>query len=148
MQWRRWMPGPKHGVARGVAVYGIPHGPGPDHLDELLGRCERLRGWARAHGFILTGVPEDLELLDQAIDEWSNDAQGALLGTEAGLFLGTVIIASVAGARWRVWPNGHPVVRLASGRELDAVAVGDDRVSKGVPRLTAAFADAAAGPPP
>ena len=74
--------------------------------------------------------------------------QVASLGNEAGLFLATVIIASVAGARWRVWPNGHPVVRLASGRELDAVAVGDDRVSKGAPRLTAAYADAAAGPQP
>ena len=74
--------------------------------------------------------------------------QVASLGNEAGLFPATVIIASVAGARWRVWPNGHPVVRLASGRELDAVAVGDDRVSKGAPRLTAAYAGAAAGPQP
>jgi Family of unknown function (DUF6278) len=146
VQWRRWMPRPKHGIARGVVVYGVPHGPDPDRLDELLGRCDKLRGWVRFRGgFALSGVPEDLELLDQAIDEWHDDGQIATLGNEVGLFLGTVIIASVPGARWQLWPNGHPVLRLASGREVDVVALGGDRVSKGTPRLTRAFADAAAG---
>jgi hypothetical protein len=142
------MPGPEHGVARGVAAYGFPHGPNPDHLHELLGRCERLRGWASARGFVLSGVPEDLELLDQAIDEWRNDTETAALANEAGLYLGTVIIASAVGARWRVWPNGHPVVRLASGHDVDVVAVGGDRVRQGAPRLIDAFTDAAAGPRP
>ena len=139
------MPGPKHGVPRGMAVYGAPHGPAPDRLDELLSRCERLRGWARVRGgFVLSGVPEDLELLDQAIDDWHHDGQTATLGNEAGLFLGAVIIASVPGARWQLWPNGHPVLRLTSGRELDVVALGGDRVCAGTPRLTRAFADATA----
>lgn len=140
--WRRWMPGPKRGVARGVAVSGHPHGPDPDHLHELLGRCEELRSWARMHGLALSGIPEDLELLDQAIDELPTEGE-LPPGSEAGLFLGTVIIACVAGACWRVWPNGHPVIRLASGRELDVVAMGDDRVSKGAPRFINVFADAA-----
>ncbi len=63
--------------------------------------------------------------------------------------------ASTRQAAWRRkrvsagGPNGHPVVRLASGRERDVVAVGDDRVvSKGAPRLTGAFADVTAGPGP
>lgn len=141
--WRRWMPGPKRGVARGVAVYGHPHGPDPDHLHELLGRCEQLRRWARMHGLVLSGIPEDLELLDQVIDELP-PMEPPAPGNEAGLFLGTVILASVAGARWRVWPNAHPVIRLASGRELDVVAMGNDRVRKGTPRLITVFADAAA----
>jgi Family of unknown function (DUF6278) len=132
-------------MARGVVVYGVPRGPEPDRLDELLSRCDRLRSWARVRGgFVLSGVPEDLELLDQAIDEWHHDGQTATLANEAGLFLGTVIIASIPGARWQLWPNGHPVLRLASGREVDAVALGGDRVSKGGPRLTRVFADAAA----
>jgi len=63
VQWRRWMPGPRHGVARGSAVYGMPHGPDPGPLDELLGRCSRLRSWARTRGFVLSGVPADLTLL-------------------------------------------------------------------------------------
>jgi hypothetical protein len=53
-----------------------------------------------------------LELLDQAIDEQPHDAETALAG-EVGLFLGTVIINSAVGARWRVWPNGHPVILTA-----------------------------------
>jgi hypothetical protein len=144
------MRGPKHGVPRGVAVDSNPrHAPDPARLDDLLGRCERLRGWARAHGITLSGVPEDLELLDWAIGEWAHDPQAAGLGSEAGLFLGTVIIGSVAGACWRMWPDGHPVVRLRSGRELDVVALANSRVTSGYPRLAEAFADAAAtGPPP
>jgi uncharacterized protein DUF6278 len=141
--WRRWMPGPKRGVARGVVVYGHPHVPDPDHLHELLGRCEQLRRWARMHGLVLSGIPEDLELLDQVIDELS-PMEPSAQGNEAGLFLGTVILASVAGTRWRVWPNAHPVIRLASGRELDVVAMGNDRVRKGTPRLITVFTDAAA----
>ncbi len=144
--WRRWIPGPRRGAARGVAVYGHPRSPNPDQLQELLGRCEELRSWARMHGLALSGIPEDLEPLDQAIGEWPADARLPALGNETGLFLGTVIIASVVGARWRVWPNGHPVIRLASGRVLDVVAMGNDRVSKGAPRLIDVFADAAAAP--
>jgi hypothetical protein len=67
---------------------------------------------------------------------------GAAL-TEAGLFLGSVIVATVAGARWRLWPNGHPVVHLASGRDLDVAAVASDRVNRGAPRLADVYPDAA-----
>jgi hypothetical protein len=72
-----WLPGPK----RGVAVYGHPHGPDPDQLDELLGRCKGLRSWARMRGLVLSGIPEDLELLDQAIDEWPAGGQPPHRGT-------------------------------------------------------------------
>jgi hypothetical protein len=54
-----------------------------------------------------------------------------------------VIVATVVGAHWRLWPNGHPVVHLASGRDLDVAAVASDRVSKGAPRLADVYADAA-----
>ena len=96
----------------------------------------------------LSGVPADLALLDHALGERRDDQEIAVLGTEVGLFLGTVITASVRGARWRVWPNGHPVVRLASGRELDVAAIGSARVHAGAPRLAHAFADAAGDPRP
>lgn len=125
--------------------------PGAEQLNELLGRCDRLRTWARAHGFELEDVPEDLGLLDQAFEEAINQGGSGLGGPlpvagEAGLFLGTVIIATIPGARWRVWPNGHPVVRLLPGRDLDVVAMAHDRVTRGVPLLAAAYASAAAGP--
>ena len=58
-----------------------------------------------------------------------------------------MIVATVAGAHWRLWPNGHPVVRLASGRDLDVAAMASERVSKGVPRLADIYADAEADPP-
>jgi hypothetical protein len=35
---------------------------------DLLGRYERLHDWARLQGFGLQPVPEDLALLDEAID--------------------------------------------------------------------------------
>jgi hypothetical protein len=113
-----------------------------------------LRAFARAHGFELDGSPQDLGPLDQAIDEATGQATSELGGpsrtgaalTEAGLFLGSVIVATVVGARWRLWPNGHPVVHLASGRDLDVAAMASDRVSKGAPRLADVYADAAADP--
>ena len=153
-RWRRWIPGPKHGLPRSVAVYAVPR-PGPQHLGELLGRCEQLRTWARAHGLELDGDPEELGLLDQALEEAIDQARGELGGpsriaavaNQAGLFLGTVIIATVPGARWRPWPNGHPVVRLPSNRDLDVVALAGDRVSKGAPLLADIYARATASRP-
>jgi hypothetical protein len=65
-RWRRWIPGPRHRLARSVAVYGVPR-PNPEHLDGQLGRCEQLRTWARAQGFELDGVLDDLAVLDQPL---------------------------------------------------------------------------------
>ena len=86
------MPGPKHEVARGVAVCGVPHGSDPDRLDELLGRCERLRGGPGARL-----VPDDLELFDRP--PMSGTTMGNRRpGNEADLFLGTVISPASATA--------------------------------------------------
>jgi Family of unknown function (DUF6278) len=153
-RWRRWIPGPRHGLPRGVAVYGVPGRPDPEQLGELLGRCGQLRAFARAHGFELDGSPQDLGPLDQAIDQARDQASSELGGpsqtgaalAEAGLFLGSVIVATVAGAHRRLWPNGHPVVRLASGRDLDVAAMASERVSKGTPRLAGIYANAADPP--
>jgi Family of unknown function (DUF6278) len=150
-QWRRWLPGPKHGLARGVMIYGAPRPPGPEQLRDSLGQCESLRAWARLQGLELDPVPEDLTLLDEAIDraiaEYGPHAPMSPEGNDAGLFLGTVIVSAIHGAHWRLWPNGHPVVRLASGRDLDVVALGHDRVHTGQPRLADVYTDAAATDP-
>jgi hypothetical protein len=144
-QWRRWLPGPKHGVARGVVVFGSSgYARDVDGLNAHLGLCPALRSWARGRGFALSGVPQDLEVLDDEAGEQDHDALTAL-ASDAGLFLGTVIINNAAGARWRVWPNGHPVVLTASGYELDVVAVANRRFSTGGPRLADVYADAIAG---
>ena len=61
------------------------------------------------------------------------------------MFAGTVITGHVQGALWKVWPNGHPVVRTASGCDLDVVALVHDRMARGQPGLAALYADTAAG---
>jgi hypothetical protein len=66
----------------------------------------------------------------------------------AGLFLGTVIVSTIHGAHWRLWPNGHPVVRLVPGRDLDVIALANDRLRSGQPRLAAVYADATAATDP
>jgi hypothetical protein len=120
-----------------VAVYGVPRRPNPELLDKPPGRCDQLRAFAGAHGFELDGSPQDLALLDQAIDQATTGLSGpprigAALA-EAGPFLGSVIVATVVGTRWRLWPNRHPVVQLAWGRDLDVAVMASDRVSKGAP---------------
>ena len=143
---RRWLPSPKYGVACGVAVFGsrgfARDGAG---LNELLGRWPALRSWAEARGLALSGVPEDLQQLDREIGKQDRDPVTTALANEAGLFLGAVIINSAAGARWRVWPNGHPVVLTESGRELDVVAMANRRFRTGKPRLAEVYSDAVTG---
>jgi hypothetical protein len=132
-------------------VYGAPMAPAPEQLREMLGRCERLQDWARLRGSGPNPVPDDLALLDEAIDrviaEHGRHTRMSAVGNEAGQFLGTVIVSTIHGAHWRLWPNGHPVVRLASGRDLDVIALAHDRVDSGQPRLADAYADAAATDP-
>ena len=145
-QWRRWLPAPKRGVARGVAVFGtVDYARNVDELNAHLGLCPALRSWAQGHGLALSGVPQDLRVLDDEIGEQDHDALMAALANDIGLFLGTVIIDNAAGARWQVWPNGHPVILTASGRELDVVAMANRRSSTGGPRLADVYADAIAG---
>lgn len=128
---RRWM-GHKHGVARGVVVYGSPGFGGSDSLQELLMRCERLRQWSSDHGLTLDDEPDSLALLDLRLDSWNADPShhGKVdLSNEVGKYLGSVIIKHVPGSSWTAWPNGHPVIRLLSGKELDVTRLSNDRVS-------------------
>jgi hypothetical protein len=102
---------------------------------------------SRHLGVTCSACPLVDEASDQATSELGGRAQIGAALAEAGLFLGSVIVATVTGAHWRLWPNGHPVVRLASGRDLDVTAMASERVSKGAPRLADIYADAAADPP-
>jgi hypothetical protein len=141
--WRQWLPGPRRGVARSVVVHGSP-GFRKDtaRLTELLADCRRLRAWAQEHEVNLNDSPGSLTALDHALGPASEDVVRAL-DIDCGLYLGTVIVRHQPPAWWQVWPNGHPVVRLASGRELDVVAAAHDQAHAGQSRLTALYADAA-----
>jgi hypothetical protein len=96
-RWRRWIPGARHGLPEGVAVYGVPR-PDAEQLDGLLGRCQHLRTWARARGLELEGVPEDLRSLDQALDEAINQAN-----SELGLAVGGRVLERRAHAARQPW---------------------------------------------
>ncbi len=144
MTWRRWRPGPKHGLARGVAVFGPSGSNDQQALTALLARCEALRTWASGHEVALTDDPGSLSALDRNLDAWAAVPEiGPTLGNETGLYLGTVIVNHVRGARWHTWPNGHPVIRLGSGRELDVIALVRQRLAGQGRDLPIVYADAA-----
>jgi hypothetical protein len=43
--------------------------------------------------------------------------------------LGNVIVEHVDGSKWKVWPNGHPVIQLRSGADLDVTAIANERIN-------------------
>ncbi|MFJ2113647.1 DUF6278 family protein [Streptomyces sp. NPDC087850] len=119
-------------------------GDDPAGVAELLSECELLRARATREGLELDDSPASLEALDQLPPRWRDDPEELpWLGNDAGLYLGTVIVRTVPGARWRIWPGGHPVVCLASGRELPVVEAGLDWAATGAPELSQVYAEAA-----
>lgn len=101
---------------------------------ELLSECELLRVRAGRSGLELDDSPASLEALDQLPPHWRDDPEELpWLGNDAGLYLGTVIVRTVEGAAWHIWPGGHPVVRLVSGREIQVVEAGLDWAVNGAP---------------
>jgi hypothetical protein len=141
--WRRWVRGPKHGIARGVAVFGSPgFDNDPGGLADLLADCSQLRAWAENYGLHLDHSPESLVALDDALDRFADQQATRRLANEAGRYLGTVLARHGGGARWQVWPNGHPVIRLPSGHDLDVVAIVDNASRVGKLQLAKHYADA------
>jgi Family of unknown function (DUF6278) len=143
--WRRLLRGPKYGIPRGTAVHGSR---GFKHdlsqIGAALGSCERLRAWAKGHQVDLNDDPASLAALSRALDQrWE-----PLLENEIGLYLGTVTVRNLPQAQWHIWPNGHPVVQLPSGRTLDVVALVDEHARSGELLLADLYADAACDPPP
>ncbi|QKW10123.1 hypothetical protein HUT18_30700 [Streptomyces sp. NA04227] len=116
----------------------------PEGVGGLLAECELLRSQAAAAGLELDDSPASLQALDQLLPRWREDPEVLpWLGNDAGLYLGTVITRSVRGAGWHIWPGGHPVVRLASGREIRVVEAGLDWAVSGAPELSQVYAEAA-----
>ncbi|MFJ5530457.1 DUF6278 family protein [Streptomyces sp. NPDC093261] len=133
----------KRGLSRGVSVFSTGD-PDPGNVAQLLSECELLRSQAEQAGVELDDSAESLEALDQIVPRWRDDEEIVpWLGNDAGLYLGTVIVRTVRGAIWVVRPNGHPVVRLASGREMDVVDAGHTWADTGAPELTQIYAEVA-----
>lgn len=113
-------------------------------IAELLAECELLRRQARRDGVRLDDTAESLTELDQLVPRWRDDPEVQdWLGNDAGLYLGTVIVRTVPGARWGFRDDGQPVIRLASGREFDVVAEGHEWAEDGVPELSQVYAEVA-----
>ncbi|MEV4945472.1 DUF6278 family protein [Streptomyces sp. NPDC053755] len=116
----------------------------PEGMGELLAECELLRARAQEAGVALDDTPRSLAAIDQLPPRWRDDPEELpWLGNDAGLYLGTVIVRTVRGASWQVWPGGQPVVRLASGREINVVEAGLDWAVSGSPELSQVYAEAA-----
>lgn len=118
----------------------------PEGVNEMFSECEMLRVQARAAGLELDESPASLDSLDQLMPRWRRDPEAVpWLGNDAGFYLGTVIIRTIPGAGWQVWPNGQPMIRLASGRELNVIESGVSWAMTGSPELCQAYAEASEG---
>lgn len=106
------------------------HGPSPE-----------FRSWTAERGVALTGSPESLAAIEGRLDEWWRSEAGPSLGNELGFYLGHILAESVPGAHWVAWPNGHPVIRLASGRELDVFDVVRQRLEGRAKSLPEVYAE-------
>ncbi|MFG2636824.1 DUF6278 family protein [Streptomyces sp. NPDC048362] len=116
----------------------------PASVAELLSECELLRSQAARAGVRLDDSPASLEALDQMVPRWRDDAEILpWLGNDAGLYLGTVVVRTVAGAVWTIRSDGEPVVRLPSGREAEVVPAGREWAVSGVPELSQLYAEIA-----
>jgi Family of unknown function (DUF6278) len=140
--WRK-----RRGSADGAAPGAVPAGvreADPQGVAQLLSECELLRARAASAGVALDDSAASLEALDQLLPRWRDDPEELpWLGNDAGLYLGTVVVRNVPGAGWELWPDGGPVVRFASGREIDVVAIGHDWAADGAPELSQVYAEVA-----
>ncbi|TXL89584.1 DUF6278 family protein [Streptomyces sp. IB2014 016-6] len=136
--WRK-----RNGADEGESLASVVGGDA-EGVAELLSECELLRVRAGRSGLELDDSPASLEALDQLPPHWRDDPEELpWLGNDAGLYLGTVIVRTVEGAAWHIWPGGHPVVRLVSGREIQVVEAGLDWAVSGAPELSQVYAEAA-----
>ncbi|WP_443071064.1 DUF6278 family protein [Streptomyces sp. NBC_01476] len=122
----------------------MDNSPDDSGIRELLGENELLRARAADDAVELDGSAGSLAALDQLVPSWREDPEALTeLGNDAGLYLGTVIVNTVPGAAWQIWPDGRPTVRLASGREIDTVELGHSWAEHGSPELSQVQAEAA-----
>jgi hypothetical protein len=142
--WRK-----SHGAtALGGAVVtagesGASGDSGREGIAALLAECELLRAQAERAGVELDDTAASLTALDQLVPRWRDDEELLpWLGNDAGLYLGTVIVRTVPGAVWEL-RSGHPVVLLATGREIDVVTDGQDWAVTGAPELSQVYAEVA-----
>ncbi|QDQ98708.1 DUF6278 family protein [Tomitella fengzijianii] len=96
-----------------------------------------LRQWLADRGEPCGDARAALAAVERRLPEALADPElGPMVENEAALLLGAVLVTAVDGARWIVWPNGHPVVRIGH-TELDVSAIAHDYVCRQGEPLTA-----------
>ncbi|WP_314174407.1 DUF6278 family protein [Streptomyces winkii] len=138
--WRK-----RHEDAQGASLADAVSSD-PEGAAQLLSECELLRDHAEDAGVELDDSAESLSALDQLLPRWREDPEvSPWLGSDAGLYLGTVLVRTVPGAVWGLRPDGQPVVRLESGRELDVLEEGAAWAETGTPELSQLYAEFSEG---
>ncbi|MGH3313309.1 MAG: DUF6278 family protein [Streptomyces sp.] len=138
--WRK-----RHGGAGSVSLSDAVSSD-PESAAQLLSECQLLRDQAGEVGVELDDTAESLAALDQLLPRWREDPEvSPWLGSDAGLYLGTVIVRTVPGSSWRLRQDGQPVVGLISGRELDVLAEGASWAETGTPELSQLYAEFSEG---
>ena len=144
--WQRRKGGRDRNIAKGLAVFGNPGFDDPKQLNELLFAHEDVLHWAGERDVPLSNEPDALATLDGVLDEWASDPNiGPQLANEVGVYLGNMIVGHVDGARWTVRPNGHPVVGLTTGLQVDVTDLVSQRLRRGGISLPDIFAEAMNG---
>lgn len=139
-QWRK-----RHGAGPPTTP-ADPLAQDPEGATQQLSECELLRYHARVAGVELDDSAESLGELDQLLPRWRDDPEVTpWLGSDAGLYLGTVLVRTVPGAWWRLRDDGQPVVQLAAGQQVDVLAEGVDWAETGSPELSQLYAEASEG---
>ncbi|MFR9675548.1 DUF6278 family protein [Streptomyces sp. TR06-5] len=135
-QWRR-----RHDRTDGALGLADPSSDDLEGVAELLSECELLRDHAERADVELDDSAESLAALDQLSPLWRGDVEAeSWLGSDAGLYLGTVLVRTVPGASWSL-DSGRPMVRLPSGLEVDVLEQGHSWAETGTPELSQLYAE-------
>ncbi|MFJ1758020.1 DUF6278 family protein [Kitasatospora sp. NPDC088134] len=150
-------PVPGHRLGRRTATRRSDGAPSPEQdrgqerereraMAAMYAECGLLRELAESSGVRLDDTVDSLTDLDQLLPRWRDDPQvSQWLGTDAGLYLGTVIRHQVDGAHWELARDGRPLMVLRTGFELDVTALGRGWAEQGSPQLAAVYLAASDG---
>lgn len=106
-----------------------------EQLTSYFRQCTTLRQWAAGIGG-LTDTTDGLEALEKLLaGSIASRPQTPRLRIEIGQFIGTVVIENLPTVRWRLLPNGYPVIHLAENSDLDVMSIARVRLSTGIPDL-------------
>lgn len=132
---------PGTGTPRDYAIFftrkrAVGAAAAEEELDTHLGQCSGLRQWTAARGATLADAAPGIEVLEGLFAGPDRNLPAPWrLRVETGLFIGTVLVRNLPAARWRLLPNGYPVVHLAENTDLDVIALARARLETGAPDL-------------